>query len=134
MTEQDLIKGLTYLGAAYGKEYSKIECEQHYDFLKEYSYENFVAAVKNIIKTSKFLPKISDLVEECENQRKQTRYEILDFMNKQGYFKSPIEYEKACKFLQINVIPGWFKEDLKKYYSMMNQEKLNHQEQVLIGG
>ena len=54
MTEIECTKGLTYLGTAYGKEYSKIECEQHYDFLRDYSYKTFVAAIKNIIRKSNF--------------------------------------------------------------------------------
>lgn len=134
MKQEDLIKGLKVLGIAYGKEFTSDECSTYYEFLQEYNYETFKAAVKNIIKKSKFLPKISELVEECENQRTQTRFDILDFMKNQGYFKTPNEYDKASKFLQMNIIPEWFRDDLKKYYSMMNQEKLNHQEQVLIGG
>ena len=134
MKQDELIKGLKVLGIAYGKEFTSDECSTYYEFLQEYNYDTFKAAVKNIIKKSKFIPKISDLVDECENQRTQTRYEILDFMNMQGYFKSPIEYDKASKFLQMNIIPEWFKEDLKRYYSLMKQEKSEHQEQILIGG
>jgi len=134
MTEQDLVKGLTYLGSAYGKEYNKMECEQHYDFLKEYSYETFVAAVKNIIKKSKFLPKISELVEECEECKDQVRFEVIEFMKAKGYFKDIREYEKTIMWYSKGIIPSWLKEDLNKYYKMMQQDKLQYQEQRLIGG
>lgn len=133
MSEQELVKGLTYLGTVYGKEYTKLECEIHYDFLKEYKYDVFIKAVKAIIKKSKYLPKVNEIIEECEKHKSEARFEILDFMSKYGYFKSPIEYEKASKFLVENNIPEWFKEDMKKYYAMMEKERIEHKEQKLIG-
>lgn len=134
MTQEELVKGLKVLGIAYSKEFTKEECSTYYEFLQEYTYETFKIAVKNIIKKSKFIPKISDLVEECENQRKLTRHEILDFMQLKGYFKNPVEYEKASKWLERGIIPEWFRNDMKKYYAMMNQDKLDYQNQKLIGG
>lgn len=134
MSKEELIKGLTYLGTAYGKEYSTLECEQHYDFLKEYSYQTFVVSIKNIIKKSKFLPKITELLEECENNKEKTKYDILDFMKSRNYFKSPNEYDKASTYLERKIIPSWFKEDMKKYYAMMKQETLDHKETLMIGG
>lgn len=133
MTEQELVKGLTYLGAAYGKEYNKIECEQHYDFLREYTYETFVNAVKNIIKKSKFLPKISELVEECENCKEQVKFEVIEFMKSKGYFKTPREYDKTIDWYSKGITPSWLREDMKKYYKMMQQEKLSYNEQLRIG-
>ena len=128
MTEQELIKGLTYLGTAFGKEYSKMECEQHYDFLKDYSYETFVTAIKNIIRASKFLPKITELLEECDRCKEKVKYEVLEFMNDKGYFKAPIEYEKASLFMERGNVPEWLQKDINEYYKMMRQEALEHKE------
>lgn len=137
MSKEELLKGLTYLGTAYGKEYNKIECEQHYDFLKDYSYETFILAIKSIIRTSKFLPKITELLEECESNKEHARFEILEYMKAMGYFKESgyaiSEYEKAIKWLETGVIPKWFKDDMTRYYKMMKQERLSQQEQILIG-
>ena len=133
MTEQELVKGLTYLGTAYGKEYSQIECGQHYDFLKEYNYETFVKAIKSIIKKSKFLPKITELLEECENNKGQVIYDVLEYMRKMGYFKIPEEYDKATHFMELGIIPEWLQEDINEYYKMMVNNRLEHQEQKLIG-
>lgn len=133
MTEQELVKGLTYLGTAYGKEYTKLECEQHYDFLKEYSYETFVAAIKSIIKKSKFLPKITELLEECENYKEQKRFEVLEFMKEKGYFKHPNEYEKATSFMEKGIIPEWLQNDINKYYKQMVNNKLEHKDTLMIG-
>lgn len=133
MKQEELLKGLTYLGTAYGKEYSKMECELHYDFLKDYSYKTFVTAIKNLIKKSKFLPKITELLEECENCKEKTNFGILEFMKTQGYFKNGTEYDKAIRFLERNIIPNWFAEDMKKYYEMMKQGALEYKETLMIG-
>lgn len=137
MKQEELVKGLKVLGIAYSKEFTQDECATYYEFLQEYSYETFKAAVKNLIKKTKFLPKISELVEECENCKERTRFEVLEFMKVRGYFKesnySISEYDKAIRWLEKGVIPEWFKEDLKKYYKMMQQEKLSYNEQLRIG-
>lgn len=132
MTEIEITKGLSYLGIAYGKEYTKIEVQQHYDFLKEYSYETFIEATKNIIRNSKFLPKINELLEECERQKTEMKFDIIEFMNKQGYFKDIKEYEQANLFMSENIMPEWFKNDINKYCEIMKQEKLEHKEILMI--
>lgn len=134
MTEQELIKGLAYLGMAYGKEYSKMECEQHYDFLKEYSYETFVTAIKNIIKTSTFIPKISDLINACESAKTTTRFDVIEYMYKVGYFKHPKEYEKTTLFMEKGIVPKWLQDDINKYYKQMINNRLEHKETLMIGG
>lgn len=133
MTKEELVKGLTYLGTAYGKEYTTIELEQHYDFLREYSYETFVAAIKSIIRKSKFLPKITELLEECEKFKEQIKFNVIEFMNSKGYFKHIREYEKATDFMTRGIVPEWLQEDINKYYKMMKQETLDHKGTLLIG-
>lgn len=137
MTPEQFKDSMSYLGIAYGKEFTQQELTVYYDFLKEFSDETLVKAIKNIIKTSKFMPKINELVEECENSKEQARFEILEYMKAMGYFKESgyaiSEYEKAIKWLETGVIPHWFKDDMTKYYKMMKQERLSQQEQILIG-
>lgn len=134
MTKEELTKGMTYLGMAYGKTFTQPECELYYDFLQEYSYDTFVKAVKGLVKKSKYIPKVNELIEECENNKSNSWFEIIDFMQKQGYFAVASEYDKATVWLERNIIPEWFKEDMKKYYAMMKQEKLEHKETLMIGG
>lgn len=124
MAEVELTKGLTYLGTAFGKQYTKIELEQHYEFLKEYSYETFITAIKNIIRTSKFLPKITEILEECEKCKEQVKFGVLEFMKSKGYFKAPTEYEKASLFMERGTVPEWLKNDMNKYYKMMNPNQI----------
>lgn len=133
MKQEDLVKGLKVLGIAYGKEFNQEECATYYEFLQEYSYDTFKTAVKSIIKKSKFLPKISDLIEECENCKEQVRYEVIEFMKAKGYFKDPSEYEKTMMWYSNGTIPSWLKEDMNKYYKMMQQDRLSYNEQLRIG-
>lgn len=133
MTEQELVKGLTYLGLAFNKEYTKQECEQHYDFLKEYNYQTFVTAIKELIRTSKFLPKITELLEACENAKSLIKFDVLEYMNQIGYFKATIEYEKASQFMERGITPKWLQNDINKYYKQMVSNRLDHKETLMIG-
>lgn len=126
------MKGLTYLGIAYGKEFDQQECQVYYEFLKEYSKDTFSKAVKNIIKKSKFLPKINELVEECENCKENAKIEIIEFMHKKGYFKCIKEYEKAVHFMTTGVVPKWLQEDINKYYKMMHKEMIEAPERLML--
>lgn len=133
MTEQELVKGLAYLGMAYGKEFTQQECQIYYDFLKEYNYDTFVTAIKNIIKTSKFIPKITELIEACEGAKSKTRFDVVEYMNRTGYFKHPKEYEKATTFMERGIVPDWLRDDMNKYYKIMLNSRVEHQERKLIG-
>lgn len=133
MSEIELIKGLKFLGLAYGKEFDQSECQVYYDFLQDYSYDTFRQAVKSIIKKSKFLPKINELIDECDNFKHQIRYDVVEFMRQRGYFKAPEEYEKTTMWLTKGIVPAWLQEDINKYYKMMKQEELPHQEILMIG-
>lgn len=55
-------------------------------------------------------------------------------MSSKGYFKDTTEYEKANKWFIENNVPSWLQEDINEYYKMMNQDKLETSERILIGG
>lgn len=134
MTEIELIKGLKFLGIAYSKEFDQDECQVYYEFLKDYSYDTFRTAVKSIIKKSKFLPKINELVDECESSKNNSKLEIVEFMRARGYFKCAREYEKTTKWILEDNVPDWLKKDINEYYKMMKQDLLEAPEQLMIGG
>ena len=87
MKQEEFVKGLTYLGMAYGKEYNQMETKQIYEFVKEYNYETFTKAINSLIRTSKFVPKIADLIEACEENKSSQGIEVVKYMNDIGYFK-----------------------------------------------
>ena len=145
MKQEEFVKGLTYLGLAYGKEYTQIETKQIYDFLKEYNYETFTKAIKNIIRTSKFVPKIADLIEECERCKTTNRTEVIKYMWNSGYFKLSYRpehqlsdehamrnYNKVIMWLERDLLPDWLQEDINYYYKLMKQEKLTGSSKVLL--
>ena len=132
MTKAELVKGLTYLGVAINKEYTQQECEVFYDFLKDYEYEVFIKAVKNRILKSQYLPKVNELIAECENCQNEKKMAVVEYMKAVGYFKSIVEYEKTLHFLKTNIIPGWLEKDLNKYQQIMNREKLEFKQGTQI--
>lgn len=145
MKIEELVKGLNFLGLAYGKEYSQMEAQQVYEFVKEYEYEVFIRATKEIIKTSKFLPKIADLIEACEKQKEVKRVELIDYMKECGYFylsyrpehkldeaQATRNYLKVKTFLERGIIPDWLKEDLKYYNEKMHHSQLENKTNKLL--
>lgn len=133
MKNFELVQGMQMLGMAYGKEFTQQECELYYEFLREYNIETFKTAIKNIIRTSKFLPKINEIIEECERCKEQVKFDVLEFMNNKGYFKDTLEYQKASLFMERGIVPEWLQKDINEYYKMMRQETLEHKETLLIG-
>lgn len=145
MRIEELVKGLNFLGLAYGKEYNQMEAQQIYEFVKEYEYEVFIRATKDIIRTSKFLPKIADLIEACEKQKEEKRVEVIDYMKECGYFylsyrpehkldeaQATRNYLKVKTFIERGIIPDWLQEDINYYYKLMKQEKLSMSENKML--
>lgn len=135
MTQEECVKGLKYLSIAYGSDgFSQDECVVYYEFLAEFSYETFRTAVKNLIRKSKFIPKINELVAECTRVKTQVKNDVLDYMKSQGYFKIPQEYDKAVGWLQSGIVPDWFKNDMNFFARQMFNNILESKDkQLLIG-
>lgn len=136
MKIEEFVKAAAYLGMAYGKEYSQAETQQMYEFLKEYNYQTMINAVNSIIRKSKFAPKISELIEECENCKSTTRFKVVKYMKDSGYFKiceygeiddehAARNYEKVMRWLERGIVFDWLQEDINYYYKLMKQEKLS---------
>ena len=139
MKLDELVKGLNFLGLAYGKEYNQLEAQQIYEFLKEYNYETFIKATKEIIRTSKFLPKIADLIEACEKHKVSQKVEVIEYMRKEGYFnlsfspdypldddQATLNYNKTLMWLERETVPEWLKEDINRYYRKMHHLQLEN--------
>ena len=149
MKMEELVKGLNFLGLAYGKEYSQMEAQQIYEFVKEYDYDTFIRATKEIIRTSKFVPKIADLIEVCDKQKETKKVEVIEYMMKSGYFHKGLirqngeqimlddiqafrNYEKATRFLERGIVPDWLQRDINYYFGIMQQEKLIMNENKML--
>lgn len=143
MKIEELVKGLNFLGLAYGKEYSQMEAQQVYEFVKEYNYETFIKATKEIIRTSKYLPRIADLIEACEKYKNSANKSVIDYMQSVGYFKysqfgelsdehASRNYSKALRFIEIGVIPDWLQEDIVYYTDQMKTLQLQDKSSKLL--
>lgn len=135
MKQEDFIKGMKVLGQAYGVQYTRNDCELWYEFIGEYNFDTFKNAIKKIIKTSKFAPKISDIVQGCEEEKVNEKILIVEYMSSRGYFRQASEKEKTIMFINKGIIPHWLKEDMKKYYEEMKGNKaLGNSSQMLLEG
>ena len=120
MTQAELVKGLTYLGTAYGKEYTKLECELHFDFLGGYNFDTFVKAIKAIIRRSRYLPRVNELIDECEEFKHNDRIKTLEAARQSGIITEQ-EYEKIYSKVAAGYIPPAYKEKLNTAYKQLGQ-------------
>lgn len=97
--------------------------------LKEYNIETINNATKSIIKKSKYMPSIKEIIDECENNKTYVRNNIIEQMRLDGYFKDSLEIEKVYNWLEKGIIPSWLKEEMKKY----SKQYITNSNQLLIG-
>lgn len=83
--------------------------------LKIYDVNTMDLVIKNIIKNYDFMPSLKEVIDEFDKIRLDRKYDVIEKMKEDGYFKSPKELDKIYKFLEDGIIPSWFLEDMKKY-------------------
>lgn len=109
-------------------------CKTYQEELSQYNEETLTSAIKNIIRTSKYMPSLNEIIEQCEKSRVHQTNKIVDLMWQDGYFKKGAygelddsqayrNYNKTLKFIEEGIIPEWLKEDMKKYYNQMLTNK-----------
>lgn len=108
-----------------------------------YLPEIVLKAIDGIIKTSKFMPSIAEILEKCEEEQKNYTYEIFEIMKKDGYFKrgaygelddmqATRNYEKATMWLSKGIIPSWLLEDMQEYGYKDRKKIQNTRENQLL--
>lgn len=85
------------------------------DQLSMYSYEALENTFNTIVRRSKFMPTIQEIIEECEKFKTNKKLYIVEVMKKAGYFKAECEIEKTIHFIEENNIPDWLLRDMKKF-------------------
>ena len=103
--------------------------QMYIDELSSYNENTLLIAIKNVIRNNKYMPSLNDIISECEKNKTHNANTIIESMIKDGYFKNANEIDKAYKFIEENNIPGWLKEDMKKYITL----ELGNKEQLKIG-
>ena len=109
-------------------------CKTYQEELSQYNEETLTSAIKEIIRTSKYMPSLNEIIEQCEKSRVHQTNKIVDLMWQDGYFKKGAygeldesqayrNYNKTLKFIEEGIIPEWLREDMKKYYNQMLTNK-----------
>lgn len=116
MNEKEFLKGMKILQASYVKDFDTETLDIWYRQLKNINGSIFIKSVEELVTKNKYMPSIAEIIEESNKQQEKSRFKILDIMKADNYFKSPEEYVKATKWLETNIIPSWFKNDMMRYY------------------
>ena len=69
MDKEKFAKGMTFLGIAYNKEFTKEQLEVWYSMLKDYSSEEFSTAIQELIKTEERLPSIATITKQIAKNK-----------------------------------------------------------------
>ena len=133
MTAKELTTALTYLGTAYGKEYKQVELELHYDFLGGYNYNTLVEAIKTIIKRSRYLPRINELIDECEQAKLNDRVKILETARLNNIITEQ-EYNKIKYEVRAGYIRPQFKPKFDMAYKQLGLTTIEHKSKALKEG
>ena len=125
MSEIEFIKCMKILSASYMKDLDEDTIQIWYIQFKNIKYQVLSNVVNRIIRSSKYFPSISQLLDLCEEEKSNIKFDILEKMKQDGYFHTLEEYDKATNWLNNNIIPSWFREDMKKYYQQsLTQNKV----------
>ena len=118
------------LKVGYPKFFNELTNEQliemislYQEMLGNYNEETLNEVAKEIIKTKKFYPSMSEILEFCEGKKIYKRNQIIELMIKDKYFKSPLEIDKVYMWIEEGIIPSWLQEDMKKYYQLGIENK-----------
>lgn len=123
MNTIEFTKAMKILTMSYNKDFDEETLKIWYLQFKNINSTVFINAINKKVRESKFMPSIAELLEECEKQKDERKFNILLQMKLDGYFKCNCEYDKAIKFIEENNIPSWLKEDMKKYNQAMIENK-----------
>lgn len=138
MNKEQFAKAMTYLGLIYNKEFTSAQVTVWYEYLHDIEEVTFKSAIKEFATKNKFLPQIPEFIEKCKEIENIKRFDILEFMFKNGYFKrgfielSPEQemknYDKAIMWLKAGTMPSFLKEDIKEYMRMYKRLQIKDQE------
>lgn len=125
MSQAEFARCMKRLSSFYFKDFGSDDLMAWYELFKDIKAKTLEQAITDIVKESKFMPNINQLLEKCKSTTNSFYLAIIDKMFKDGYFKQGIveldsehgmrNYEKAVRWIEEGIIPGFLKEDMKKY-------------------
>lgn len=135
MEQSYLSKIMAVLKIAYPYYFKEMEEEDSRAFLslyskklKDFEYQVAAKAIDEIITKSKFMPTLSEVLEECNRQKRIYYKTVIDEMYKSKYFATDQEYGKALTWLfeEKPIIPSWLQQDIIKF---KNQKQIEMKEE-----
>jgi len=130
MTKSEVIMLRNYIKGAYGYDKGDESTDAvWFDLLHNYEHQGIMQAVKSHIRSgNRFPPTLSELIAGYEVIVQSFSNDILDLMDRDGYFNDPVGSDpalaswnkdnrkrKAQVWLSIHKMPDWFKMDYQRY-------------------
>lgn len=149
MTKEEFVKGMTFLGIAYNKEFTSEQVSVWYEFFKETNYDVFRQAIKRLIPKKQFIPSIAEINQEIallKNPVLQLKADeewekVRNAIRKYGYYNG----DKAMKSLNpttaaiVRMLGGWERictstdgDWLRKNFMELFNTKVDNYEEVAL--
>lgn len=113
MTKEEFLEGITLLGVAYDREFTKEQIEVWYSMLGGYTKEQLRNAIKELIKTETYLPTIAHITKQIAKNETQglasgeEEWEsVIRTIHKFGSYRQQeaLEYMKPYTAYIVNLI------------------------------
>lgn len=141
MNQIEFARAMKRLFSFYFKDFSTDDLMAWYELFKDIKVKTLEQAITDIVKESKYMPNINQLLEKCKSTTNSFYLAIINKMYEDGYFKQGIveldpehemrNYEKACRWVEVGIIPGFLKDDMKKYM-LDDNKQINGNKSFLI--
>lgn len=105
MNKQEFLEGMTFLGIAYNKEFTKQEIEVWYQMLGKYTKEEFSNATQELIKTHRSLPSIAEITKQISEMKlsnlpeaEDEWQEVINAVHRFGYYREKEALESLSPY------------------------------------
>lgn len=153
MDKEKFVKGMTFLGIAYNKEFTKEEVEVWYSMLKDYSVEDFSTAIQYLVKTEERLPSIAVITKQIAKSKtadvpdaEDEWQEVLNAVHKYGSYRQQdainslkpytakivgyVGFQRICMATQEE--QTWNKKEFIAEYNSLKDKALENMQTGLI--
>ena len=150
MKQEEFEKFMALLKVAYPSAFNNITrieitsmIKLYKDSFTKYSYTILEQMVKQLAKKYETLPTLKQMLDEADRIKNHNKFEILNEMRKDGWFKHnylseiPLNvqtnnYQIANEWLLNNTTPRWFIQEMQKYgYEEVDPPKVKEPSQVV---
>ena len=105
MNKEEFIKALRILNSLYGKEMDVETLTAWYGFFRDKDINDFKQAINNHVRTSKYLPTVSEMLEEMAKLKMQDIssaedewVRVIDLVHKYGFYNQEKAFEEMNEY------------------------------------